>query len=388
MTYTALVPRSVRLYLVSFLIVGMAMSVLGPALTDLREKSGADIGDIGILFVGQSAGYIIGSFTGGRMFDRFNSHRVFAVSLVLLGTGLALVPMFSGLGALFATFVLIGIGGSICDLGGNVLIMWELGAGSGRAMNMLHLCFGIGALMSPLVVQIGLGVATRTAAVGCALLAVWALRSHAPSRPPKAREEHTDTTLPILLVLFLFFFLYVGLEVGFAGWIKTYGEEIGFSELTATWLTTIFWLGFTCGRLLASAIAHRVRPDTIVYAACGASVAAAAVMIAGGGNTAVVWTGTAMMGLATAPQFPGMINVAERRIHISGSATSWFVGGAGAGGLVFPFVIGRFFDARGADSLPIAAFVLAIATFGAFVAANRALGHTRERVSDLVPGST
>src|SRR5690242_5434475 len=54
MTDAALVPRAVRLYLVSFLIVGMAMSVLGPALTDLREKSGADIGDIGILFVGQS----------------------------------------------------------------------------------------------------------------------------------------------------------------------------------------------------------------------------------------------------------------------------------------------------------------------------------------------
>lgn len=385
MTTAALVPRPVRLYLVSFLIVGMAMSVLGPALTDLRERSGAGIGDIGVLFVGQSAGYIVGSFTGGRLFDRFNrhSHRVFAVSLVLLGAGLALVPAFDQLGALFATFVLIGFGGSICDLGGNTLLMWELGAGSGRAMNMLHLCFGIGALMSPLVVHIGLGIATRTAAVGCVLLAVWTLRSSGPSRPAQAREEHTDTTLPILLLLFLFFFLYVGLEVGFAGWIKTYGEEIGFSELTATWLTTVFWLGFTGGRLLASAIGDKVRPDTVLYAACAASVAAAVVMIAGGGNTAVVWTGTAMMGVATAPQFPGMMNVAERRIHISGSATSWFVGGAGAGGLVFPFVIGRFFDAKGADALPVAAFVLAMATFASFIAANRALSHTKQRTGAM-----
>ena len=55
-------PQSVRLYLVSFLIVGMSLSVLGPALTELRERSGADLGDIGVLFAGQSAGYIIGSF--------------------------------------------------------------------------------------------------------------------------------------------------------------------------------------------------------------------------------------------------------------------------------------------------------------------------------------
>ena len=76
MTESTFVPRSVRLYFVSFLIVGMALSVLGPALTDLREQSGADIADIGILFVGLSAGYLVGSFTGGRLFDRFNGHRV------------------------------------------------------------------------------------------------------------------------------------------------------------------------------------------------------------------------------------------------------------------------------------------------------------------------
>jgi fucose permease len=377
MTYASGWPRSVRLYLVSFLIVGLSMSVLGPALTDLRERSGADIGQIGILFVGQSLGYIVGSFTGGRMFDRFDSHRVLAGSLVLLGIGLALVPAFDQLTGLFVTFFVIGFGGATCDLGGNTLLMWELGAGSGRALNLLHLCFGLGALMSPLVVQIGLDVATRAAAVGCAVLAVWAVRLPAPSRPPKAREEHTDTTLSILLLLFLFFFLYVGLEIGFAGWIKTYGEEIGLTELAATWLTTVFWLGFTAGRLLASTIANRVGPDTILAVACCASLVAAAVMIVGGGATAAVWIGTAMMGLATAPQFPGMMTLAERRIHISGSATSWFVGGAGAGGLVFPLVIGRFFDARGADALPVAAFVLAVATLGAFITANRALGRPR-----------
>jgi fucose permease len=377
MTRLPLVPRSVWPYFANFLIVGMAFGVLGPALTDLREQSGADIGDIGILFVGMSAGYLVGSFAGGRVFDRFGGHRVLAGSLVLFGIGLALVPAFAELGALFATFVLIGFGGAICDVGCNTLLMWELGAGSGRAMNLLHLCFGIGALIAPLMVHVGLAVATRTAALGCAVLAVWALRSPAPTRSTQRREEHTDTTPSILLLLFLFCFVYVGLELGFAGWITTYGEEIGFTELAATWLTTVFWLGFTLGRVLASAIAHRVRPDTILYTACAAAVAAAVVMIAGDGNTAVVWTATALMGLAAAPQFPGMVTLAERRIHMSGSATSWFVGGAGAGGLVFPFVIGHFVGAQGADALPVAAFVLAVATCGAFIAADRGLGHRR-----------
>ena len=102
-----------RLYLVSFLVVGMAMSVLGPALTELRDRSGADLGDIGVLFAGQSIGYIVGSFGGGRLYDRFNGHRVFAAALVVLGVGLALVPAFNGLTALFMTFVVIGFWGSL-----------------------------------------------------------------------------------------------------------------------------------------------------------------------------------------------------------------------------------------------------------------------------------
>ena len=381
-------PQSVRLYLVSFLIVGLSLSMLGPALTDLRERTGADIGQIGILFAGQSTGYIVGSFTGGRLFDRFNGHRVFAAALAVLAVGLALIPVFDDLTGLVVTFFVMGTGAAVADLGANTLLMWELGAGSGRAMNLLHLCFGLGALAAPLVVYIGLDVATRAAALGCVLLAVWATRVRAPARPPAAREEHTDTTTPMLMLLFLFFFVYVGLEIGFAGWIKTYGEEVGFSDLAATWLITMFWIGFTCGRLLASALAHRVRPDTMLYAASAASLLAAVILIVGGGSTAPVWIGTALMGLATAPQFPGMMNLAEQRIHISGSATAWFVGGAGAGGLVFPIMIGRWFDARGATALPWAALVLALATFAAFVASNRALGHTtpmqRRRASATV----
>src|SRR5262249_22612891 len=157
-------------------------------------------------------------------------------------------------------------------------------------------------------------------------------------------------------------------------WVKTYGDEIGFSELAATWLTTTFWIGFTAGRLLASAIAHRVHPDRVIVIASFAALAASLVLIAGDGRLAAVWTGTALMGLATAPQFPAMINVAERRIRVTGSATAWFVGGAGVGGLVFPFTIGRFFDARGATALPWATLVLGLATFASFVVADRALG--------------
>ena len=366
--------RPVLLYWVSFLIIGLSLSVLGPALSELRERSGTDIGGIGILFVGQAAGYVIGSFVGGRLLDHLTGHRVFAGALALVGAGLLLVPLFDGIGALFATFLLIGAGAATTDVGANTMLMWELGGGVGRSMNVLHLCFGIGALAAPLFVYLGLDTAVRGAAVACFLLALWALTVPTPVAAASTDEQHAGTTWRLLLLLSTFFMLYVGLEVGFAGWIHTYGEEIEFSALAATWLTTVFWIGFTGGRLLSSAFGQLLRPKTLLAAACALSLLSTALLVAGDGRTVPVWIGTALFGIAAAPQFPVMLTYLERRIHVSGSATSWFVGGAGVGGLVFPWIIGRWFDASGAAVLPLSMLILAVLTTVAFVAADRALG--------------
>ena len=177
-------------------------------------------------------------------------------------SGLFVIPSFDTRTGLFAAFVLTGLGGAITDLGANTLLMWELKAAGGRAMNTAppvlrhrrarwrHCWCTSGSRSRP----------GRESAL-CLVLAAWSFTIPAPQRPAVAREEHTDTTIGLLALLGLFFTLYVGTEIGFAGWIKTYGEEIDFTPLAATWLTTVFWIGFTLGRAVASALAHRVTAD-------------------------------------------------------------------------------------------------------------------------------
>lgn len=369
-------PASVRLYLTSFLIVGMSLSMLGPALTELREKSGSGIGAIGVLFMGQSLGYVFGPVIGGLLYDRFDGHRVYATGLIVLSCGLLAVPHLDTRPTLFCAFVVMGLGASVVDLGGNTLLMWELKADGQRAMNLLHMFFGVGAVVAPLLVYVGLAVAARAGAAFCVVMAVLVLRTPAPSRPAAGREEHTEATIPMLAVLGLFFTVYVGTELGFAGWIKTYGEEIDFSELVATWLTTVFWLSFTGGRAIASFVAGRITPLVLLWTTCLSTLAAAVLLIVGDGATPAVWAGAVVMGLALGPQFASMMNLVETRIHVTGSATMWFVGGAGLGGLIFPWTVGRWLDASGATALPWAMLTLGTATLTAFVAANRVLHRT------------
>ncbi len=373
-TVHAAVTAPVVLYWCAFLAVGLSLSILGPALSELRDTAGVDIGSIGVLFVGQSAGYVAGSFAGGRLLDRFVGHRVFAVSLLVLAVGLAIVPLLTTLWALFAAFVLAGIGAAIGDVGANTMLMWETGSEGGRAMNVLHLCFGIGALSAPLLVYLGLGVATGVCAAACVVLAGTALAVRSPRQRVATDDQDQSPPPRLLALLAAFFMVYVGLEVGFAGWIPTYGEEIDLSDLAVTWLTATFWIGFTAGRVVNSAIAHRFRPKIVLIGSCTLTTVGALVLVVGDGRAGPVWFGTALFGVATAPQFPVMLSYLERRIHITGYATSWFVGAAGVGGLAFPWLIGQSIDAWGSSALVWSMLVLSLMTAASFVVSDRRLG--------------
>ena len=274
-------------------------------------------------------------------------------------------------------FAVTGVGASAGDVGANAMLLWELGPAGGRAMNVLHLCFGLGALSAPLLVHFGVDVATRVCAVACVVLALVALVVPAPTLRPADDDQHDDPSPSLLVLPATFFLLYVGMEVGFAGWVPTYGEQLRFGDAGVTWLTAVFWIGFTGGRLLASAISHRFRPRTVLISTCTLTTSAALLLVVGDGRAPVVWAGTALIGVAMAPQFPVMMSYLERRIHVTGYATSWFIGAAGLGGLAFPWLIGRWFDGWSEAALPWSILVLSVVTIGSFALTDRRLGTPR-----------
>ena len=58
----------------------------------------------------------------------------------------------------------------------------------------------------------------------------------------------------------VFFVLYVGVELGFSGWVYTYARGSGHRRSNgAAWLTATFWAFFALGRLLGIPLAAVVR---------------------------------------------------------------------------------------------------------------------------------
>jgi len=57
-------------YYVAFVALGMVAAAVGPTLPDLAENTRTRLSEISVIFTTHSLGYLIGSFQGGRLYDR------------------------------------------------------------------------------------------------------------------------------------------------------------------------------------------------------------------------------------------------------------------------------------------------------------------------------
>lgn len=373
-------------YLGAFVVLGLAATLLGPAIPLLRDLTGSSEAQISILFVVSAPGYIIGSTLAGRLYDRGGGHRVLAGGLVLMACGAVLLPfVITSLVGLAVSFAVIGLGMSVVDVGCNTLLVWSRTGDVGSIMNALHLCFGIGALIGPLSVGLSqwwlgnLTLACIVLAVPAVLVAVMASRM--PSPAPRRAGERVAARVEggrsmshrgAMALVGVFFAIYVGMELGFAGWISTYAEDTGLGDAPIPALAAgAFWAGFTLCRVVSVPVARRVPALHILTATCVASVLAAGSLVVAGDVPTVVWIGTFLFGAAVAPQYPMMVALAEERIGLSGGATAVIVASSSMGGLALPWIIGQLLDSRGVEAMPQVITLSAIVLLGWFVLLER-----------------
>lgn len=384
-------------YLTGFVTVGLAVSIIGPALLHLQGEAGVSVQAISILFSAQALGYLFGSLLAAPGIDRAWGNRLLAVSLVALGLVVAVVPLLSSLWTMAVVFCLIGTGAGSIDLASNTMLVWSRGDGVGPSMNALHFSFGVGAVAAPLLVQFslsrsgGLAVACLATA-GVALLgAGWVLTRHSPTVPtgdpaPNVHGGERRTTNGRLAVISGFFVLYVGLEVGAGGWLFAYADaqHLGGDGFPAL-LTTVFWGSFTVGRLIAVGLSHRLSPGQLLTGSSALAIAAAGALALTGSLAGATLVATVALGLALAPQYPTMMVVAGQHLHLTGRATSWFIGASAAGGLVLPWLMGQLFGGVGPTTMPVVVLLTAVATLAWILVILRMLASTPVIVPDEEP---
>ena len=359
-------------YLSGFLLIGIALSLAGPSLSHLRGRVHTTDGGIAWVFVGQSAGYILGSIFAGHGLDTGHGHRRWVAAMAVATASLALIAVAPSLLLLVLAFAVLGLACGLCDVSGNTLVMWSRPEGPGRLLNALHLCFALGAMVTPILVNRSLryldsvwGVALPMAAL-TAVCASLMLPHSSPVRTRLATVERSHEggarTMHVAVVC-AFFFAYVAMETGFLNWIHTYVEQIEYGDAgTATGVTSMFGIGFALGRVAAIWTARHVTPGWTVGLTTGMSVCAAVLFVIFDGPGPMLWIVTLLFGLSVAPQYASMLAFAESHLALSGRNTSAIVAASGIGGLLMPFIVGQLFDRVGPQSLPPTVLALAVLT--------------------------
>ena len=138
-------------YYLSFIIMGAITAVSGPSLPTLAENTSSDVGRISLIFVFGSLGYLVGSYFGGRAYDRLPGHKLMAGVLLVMGIASLFIPISHTLGLLLFFMFLSGLATGTLDVGCNTLLLWTHGEKSGPFLNGLHFFFGVGSFIAPLL---------------------------------------------------------------------------------------------------------------------------------------------------------------------------------------------------------------------------------------------
>lgn len=351
-------------YFTAFVALGLAYASLGPTLTDLAAHVGSSLTAISYVFTARGLGYLVGSVIGGWLYDRVGGNPVMAAVLVLVAAVMVVIPLVPVLWLLVGLILLIGIFEGAVDVGGNTLLVWVHGDKVDPYMNALHFFFGVGAFLSPIIIAQavrftgGIRWAYWVLAILIVPVAVLLLRLSSPQGEGGDRSESPDggaaariaprRDLQLVLMVALFFFLYVGAEGSFGGWIATYAQATGIGDAeTAAYLTSAFWGAITLGRLLSIPIGARFSPRQVLAGDMVGCLLSVAVLVIWPGVRWAAWVGTFGAGLAMASVFPTTISLAERHMTITGGITSLFFVGGSLGGMLVPWAIGQLFERVG-----------------------------------------
>ncbi len=351
-------------YYTIFIIVGMEISLLGPALPTLSKITHSSLGDMSILFTLRSLGYLVGAFFVGRFFDRGAGHSLIASMLLLTAVLVSLVPLISKLWVLAGLIFLLGLIGSTVDVGCNTFLVWVHREKVAPYMNGLHFFFGIGGFLAPiLIAQVLLHTGTISWSFWLLALliipvAIWMvfLQGPKPRLPVESVEKPMENgDLKLFFILIVFLSLFVGVEISFGGWIYSYGLTTGLTDkMGAAYLTSVFWGAFTIARLISIPLAIRLKPITMLFICTIGTLASFVLILSFPDSLRMLMISSAGVGIFIACVFPTTFSFCEYRLGVTGKITSWLFVGASVGAMGLPWVLGQLLDSHGPYSMMIA----------------------------------
>jgi FHS family glucose/mannose:H+ symporter-like MFS transporter len=336
----------------------------------------ADAG-MGAYYLVTALAYGVGALFGGRFIRRFGARLILPSAAALMAVGL-LIQGFTGAWIVFALAgVFTSIGASSTDVGIQALVLDLFPHARSRALNLLHVAYGVGALMAPLLLAalVGAGVPWQWLMTGSGIAMAVAGVALALTVPPDpvlhastadvdaARAVETaarSRRLPLfLLVMAVSITCYVAAEAGVSDWLVRYLAALPLTQ--ASLALTLFWGGIAVGRLAFARIGNRLdaQRSAAVLAVAGGAMLTVALVLPVSALSPLLF---GAVGLAFGPIFPLMVAAAGTRLPgESATVTGTLVFAAVVGVVIYPPAIGFLSDVIGLQAAMMGTAVMAFA---------------------------
>jgi FHS family glucose/mannose:H+ symporter-like MFS transporter len=363
----------------AFVPIGIVTVLLGPLLPILSARWSLNYLQAGSLFTAQFLGSTVGVVVSGILVSRMGSRVAIIAGLFAMAVGVGALPFSSRfLGLICISCYGIGLGLAIPAI--NLFVAEVNPERRSAALSLLNFSWSVGAVACPFVVaaavksdHIQLFLLMLAGFLLLVLLGIAGVPSFFAAPATATKEEHLHS-LPqhwnwrSLFVLAALFFLYVGTENSFGGWIASYAKSLGTSSATLAVMTpSFFYAALMLGRWLAPLVLRKA--DEIKTARAGLSIACLGMAgLVLSRTLPLVVASVSVAGLGLSAVYPITISLLAKEFGPAAArAGSVMFTMANLGGAFLPWIVGyssnRFNDLRAGLAVPLAAALLMYALY-------------------------
>ena len=346
-----------------FILFGATITVIGAILPRIFTDFGWSYVQAGSVLAAGAVGTFIATFLAGRYL-----HAVGIRTLLLVGIGLEVggLAFFGSSPSILFNILLYaatGFGQGCLEVGINWSVVRMSPERDGRAMNLMHGAFSIGAVAGPLLTTLLLALALPWSLAFRLVALVYGIIFVVILALPLSRlgiEERVSASRlrglaghPAFWLGFALMFLYVGAELGISNWsaeffVKVFGSSVEVGAMTVS----LFWFGLVAGRIGFPLLLPRARTDRLlVVLAIGFALAVGLILAAGVAGKAALVLGlvaVVLAGLGASCVYPsGMTLVGVAFPEGKAPALGFASTGGGIGAFAFPFAMSAIAGAWG-----------------------------------------
>lgn len=263
--------------LFAFFVSGAASQPLGSFIPFLREAYGFSYDLSGVLISCQSIGNLGAVLCAGFLPVYLGRRRSILITAVWMTAGYLIFAIGFGTPALLiAACLMTGVARGGNSNFANTMVSTLPEPKATRGYNLLHGCFAVGALLSPLLlvacVRWRPAYGWRLMAAGLALLCISQLVVYGKMRMP---QEYAQKSIRAVDKSFLkvkrfwlgasMLFFYISAEYAIVGWLVTYFQDIGLlSAQMSQMMNSLLWLMIFVGRMAGAFITGRVSQSKLL----------------------------------------------------------------------------------------------------------------------------